>query len=88
MRLFLVGMLVLLVNASCLKPAISTRSTNNDEIRVDELFTHDGVRVYRFTDDGRYVYFTSKGDAFSSFVISCGKNCYRRVHLQTLNGER
>ena len=31
---------------------------NNESYRVQYLFEHDGCKVYRFWDDGHYVYFT------------------------------
>jgi hypothetical protein len=36
-----------------------TRPTNNPDYRVEFLFEHDGCRVYRFLDNGYYVYFTT-----------------------------
>jgi hypothetical protein len=37
----------------------------NNKIRVDFLFEKDGVRVYRFNDDGYYHYFTTNGETIS-----------------------
>lgn len=41
------------------QPLQTTPAQNNYTYDVDYLFDHDGVRVYRFYDGGRYVYFTS-----------------------------
>lgn len=40
------------------RPLATAPSDNNETYKVNYLFDHDGVRVYRFYDDGRYVYFT------------------------------
>jgi len=71
----------------CTKPTepVSVTGTNNKQVQVDELFTHDGVTVYRFEDRGRPVYFTSPPTSVrSSFSEACGKGCIRSVDRQTL----
>jgi len=40
------------------RPLDTRKSDNNRSYTVDYLFTHDGCKVYRFMDDGHYVYFT------------------------------
>lgn len=42
----------------CTKEAVSTNSTNNSEVKVELLFQHEGVKVYRFYDGGRRIYYT------------------------------
>lgn len=53
--------IVMLSFSSCNsnKPLIRTQAQNNTTYEVAYLFEHDGCKVYRFTDDGRYVYFTN-----------------------------
>lgn len=60
--------IVMLSISSCKtnKPLISTQAQNNTTYEVSYLFEHDGCKVYRFQDDGRYVYFTNcTGDVTS-----------------------
>lgn len=40
-------------------PLTSKSSDNNKSYTVDYLFEHDGCKVYRFVDNGHYVYFTN-----------------------------
>ena len=53
--------------ASCYAgiPLKSGKSENNQTYEISYLFEHDGVKVYRFTDRGNDVYFTTKGDVTS-----------------------
>lgn len=50
------------------------------------LFEHDGVRVYRFTDNYSYHYFAVPRSGVSASVngnVSCGKDCTRDEALVT-----
>lgn len=49
-------------------PISKTPPQNNSTYVVDYLFEHDGVKVYRFKDEGRYVYFTNRGGEVTSVV--------------------
>lgn len=40
-------------------PLTTRSSDNNRTYTVDYLFEHDGCKVYRFMDNGHYVYFTN-----------------------------
>ncbi|WP_430816260.1 DUF4884 domain-containing protein [Carboxylicivirga sp. RSCT41] len=57
--------LVLLLTAGLLhactiqQPISHAPATNNADYQVSYLFEHDGCKVYRFCDEGRYVYFTT-----------------------------
>lgn len=46
-------------------PLEKKRSENNDTYTISYLFEHDGCKVYRFYDNGNYVYFTTRGDVTS-----------------------
>lgn len=47
-------------------PISKTPPNNNKSYQVEYLFEHDGCKVYRFADDGHYVYFTNcKSDVTS-----------------------
>ncbi|MBS2098022.1 DUF4884 domain-containing protein [Carboxylicivirga linearis] len=49
------------------QPLTSEPPKNNETYTVEYLFEHDGCKVYRFRDDGNYVYFTNcNGDVTSS----------------------
>lgn len=78
-------LLAIFALAGCTKPSIGESSTDNAAIKVEELFTHNGVTVYRFADEGRYVYFTSRaGSVRYSTTEACGKGCVRTVSMTTL----
>ncbi|GET35009.1 DUF4884 domain-containing protein [Prolixibacter bellariivorans] len=49
-------------------PLSNTRSENNKTYRVQYLFQHDGCKVYRFYDEGHYVYFTNCSGETTSMV--------------------
>lgn len=69
----------------CVQEPLTSTATNNQKFQVDELFTHDGVTIYRFRDGGNPVYFGSKnGDSYTSRTENCGKACTRSVTTQTI----
>ncbi|MGV2862111.1 DUF4884 domain-containing protein [Achromobacter sp. AGC39] len=69
---------------ACLKEPVAVSGTDNQEIPVAELFTHEGVTVYRFSDGGRWVYFTSQSsDVTAQHTESCGKSCVRTETVET-----
>lgn len=71
--------------AACSKDPIAVTATDNGAIKVDKLFTHSGITVFRFTDGGRAVYFTSQASNIKSVgTEGCGKNCTRSVTVETL----
>lgn len=51
--------------------------TGNKDMNVVFLFETDGVRVYRFVDAGRYVYFTNtNGNCQYNHIVSTGKTTH------------
>ena len=81
----LIATLVLLAVTGCYRDPLSTNRTDNQSIKVQELFTHNGVTVYRFQDGLNYVYFTSKAGPINySKSENCGKGCHRQVPVQTI----
>lgn len=83
--LSLLAVLVLVV--ACSKDPIAVERTNNPNVNVSLMIEHDGVRVWRFEDGTRVVYFTTPtGDVTEHHTESCGKNCSRRVETQTMRG--
>jgi len=64
MKNILPFLIISCVSCSTEKPLSTLPSQNNHTYRVDYLFEHDGCKVYRFYDMGKYVYFTScQGEA-------------------------
>jgi len=49
-------------------PISNTPSENNKTYYVQYLFQHDGCKVYRFYDEGHYVYFTNCSGQTTSMV--------------------
>ncbi len=50
---------VLVFSCTVRRPVTSAIPENNDSYKVHYLFEHDGCKVYRFRDQGNYVYFTN-----------------------------
>jgi hypothetical protein len=72
---------VLLLFASCTfqRPISRNPPVNNETYRVDYLFEHEGCKVYRFFDQGNYVYFTNcKGEAIVQSDSTAVRNS---IHL-------
>lgn len=77
-KLIFVALLALL---GCGKDPMSKASTDNPEITVSTLFTHDGCTVYRFSDYGNPHYFVrcpQEQMTINTRTESCGKGCARR----------
>ena len=65
-----------------------TAQTENPEIEVGLLFTHEGCRVYRFLDRYRYVYYADCGSSASTeHEESCGRNCVTSEVVTTSGGQ-
>ncbi len=62
-------LLLALFTQSCgIYEPISTKAPeNNGTYKVDYLFEHDGCKVYRFQDYGRWVYFTNCSGNVTAF---------------------
>lgn len=67
--------------SSCYHDPQSSTTTGND-IQIELLFEHDGIRMYRF-NDGHYHYFTSKGETITS--QSSGKTTYEETIAQPID---
>ncbi|MBD8348103.1 DUF4884 domain-containing protein [Dysgonomonas sp. HGC4] len=80
--LIILSFATLLLNLSSCgtgEPLVRTKTQNNSTYKVDYLFEHDGCKVYRFEDDGKYVYFTNCiGD------VSVLKSDSTRTQIQTV----
>jgi hypothetical protein len=63
------------------KPIIKVSPYNNVTYRIEYLFEHDGCKVYRFKDDGHYVYFTNcTGDVTSMENDSVATRITNRIN--------
>lgn len=65
------------------------KASSNQSYPVEKLFTVDGITVYRFRDNDRYVYFTNRtGDVQYSYQKRVGK-ATKNVKVQTMcnNGQ-
>lgn len=64
--LLLASTYVLLPSCLAPMPVSVKQSDNNKDYAVAYLFEHEGCKVYRFYDNGNYVYFTNcRGDVTS-----------------------
>jgi hypothetical protein len=61
--------------SSCYHDPQSSTTVGND-IKIEFLFEHDGIRMYRF-NDGHFHYFTSQGTTLTS--QSAGKSHYEET---------
>jgi hypothetical protein len=55
----------------CKKESVSNSSTSNTNFKVELLFEHDGVKVYRFRDVGTVYYTDARGK--TKWTVSNGK---------------
>ena len=70
-----IGLVVILI-AINFSSTPAEKSAQASAFTVDTLFTHDGVTVYRFTDQGRSIYFASRGETSWSEYHSTGRSGY------------
>lgn len=56
---------VTVLMSSCLHDSL-TKTTTTNGINVEYMFEKDSIRVYRFYDDGRYHYFTTRGETITT----------------------
>lgn len=57
MKIVVIAVLSVVSLNGCEVDAVSTSRTDNADVQVDKLFTHDGCTVYRFEDYGNHHYF-------------------------------
>jgi len=58
-KLFYLSVVTVIAACTVQQPISYAPSHNNADYDVAYLFEHDGCKVYRFMDDGSYVYFTN-----------------------------
>lgn len=74
MKKIIIAVLAALALSSCTKRAEVVTQSSNPNIVVEKLFTHDGITVYRFEDQGRSIYFSKPAMDFKH-AYGCGKGC-------------
>lgn len=73
-----------LVVAGCTVPATAIKQTDNQNVKLELLFEHDGVKVYRFTDANHFVYYAdARGSVVYETTESAGKTTYTLKHEVT-----
>jgi hypothetical protein len=81
--------LVATVCSACLSATapVATSPSNNSNIEVQTLFTHDGCTVFRFFDAGYHYYARCDGAHASVATMSnvtCGRHCVRQEEVKTV----
>lgn len=89
MKALLAAVLVCVVLAGCAKagqPVDVQGAVAGTDYEVAFLFERDGCRVYRFKDE-RSHYFTTCGEAVTTWKEGCGKGCWREEEnrIRTIN---
>jgi hypothetical protein len=66
--------------------SVSVHHTDNVEVTVEKLFTHDGCTVYRFRDVGYHYYVRcdAAGSAMTHSLEPCGRGCVRDATVPTV----
>jgi hypothetical protein len=72
---------------ACAASPLATARSNNPDVHVDTLFTHDGCTVYRFRDIQYHYYVRCPGaqSAVTRSTLSCGKYCNYEDETPTLS---
>ena len=70
----LIGLGAMLFGACTNEPMSKERLGKDDGFEVEYLFEKDGVKVYRFYDNGHTHYFTTGGETIST--QTAGKQTY------------
>jgi hypothetical protein len=69
-----IAILLSVVFVGCAKPGHSVIPNDNKaDFKIEYLFECDGVKMYRFCDNGRYRYFTTGNGRMTSSIAVHGK---------------
>lgn len=68
----------------CVNDPVVTHPSNNAQVHVDELFSHDGCTVYRFQDGWYHYYVRCRDDAHPATLSCMGKGCRDDDRVQTI----
>lgn len=77
LKVYCIVALLLLISVFCTRSAIKEVRTDNPSFCPELLFENEGVRVWRFADGGRYIYYTdARGRVEWTTTHHNGKNTY------------
>lgn len=83
-KIIIISIALLALTACESKQVEEVKASSNQSYPVEKLFTVDGITVYRFRDNDRYVYFTNRtGDVQYSYQKRVGK-ATENVKVQTM----
>lgn len=72
-KILLLSILVLTITSCTHDPISSSKEGVN--IKVDLLFEKDGIKMYRFSDNGQFHYYTDRGETITT--QQSGKTTYQ-----------
>lgn len=83
----LVYISAIILFSSCMSgtPLLKMESDNNKTYKIDYLFEQDGNKMYRFYDNGNYVYFTTSSNTDSSLVTSITNDSIAKQTITIVN---
>lgn len=65
----------------CMKEPLSTEQSSNSQVNVELLFENNGVKVYRFFDGGKAIYYTdARGRTEWTTTHGNGKTATHQKH--------
>ena len=77
--------LTIILFAGCeTKQVEEVKTSTNPTYRVEKLFTVDGITVYRFEDNSRYVYFTNRAGNVEYTRTYRAGNVVKKERVQTI----
>lgn len=83
-KIVIISIALLALTACESKQVEEVKASSNQLYPVEKLFTVDGITVYRFSDNDRYVYFTNRtGDVQYSYQKRVGK-ATKTIRVQTV----
>lgn len=97
-KIIIISIALLALTACESKQVEEVKASSNQSYPVEKLFTVDGITVYRFRDNDRYVYFTNRTGMFNTVIkrglekqqkMSRFKQCVtmgRKINIEEVRG--
>lgn len=98
-KIIIISIALLALTACESKQVEEVKASSNQSYPVEKLFTVDGITVYRFRDNDRYVYFTTERAMFNTVIkrglekqqkMSRFKQCVttmgRKINIEEVRG--
>lgn len=97
-KIIIISIALLALTACESKQVEEVKASSNQSYPVEKLFTVDGITVYRFRDNDRYVYFTNRTAMFNTVIkrglekqqkMSRFKQCVtmgRKINIEEVRG--